>query len=83
MSWRTVTTLDEPFRTGGRTYRIAVEGEQRPDGTWAGRVVFADGAKKRVTRQETSQPDRKALEYWASGLEAVYLEGALTRAGEE
>jgi len=79
MSWNRVTTLDTPFKTGGRTYRIDIEGEQRPDGTWAGRVVFADGSARRVTRQETSQPDRKALEYWATGLEAIYLEGALSR----
>jgi hypothetical protein len=32
------------------------------------------------TEQETSQPDRKAVEYWAGGLEPVYLEGALARA---
>ena len=32
------------------------------------------------TGQETSQPNRWALDYWAGGLEPVYLEGALTRA---
>jgi hypothetical protein len=44
------------------------------------RVVFVDGKTSKRTGQETSQPDRKALEYWATGLEAVYLEGALARA---
>jgi hypothetical protein len=29
---------------------------------------------------ETTQPNREALAYWASGLEPVYLEGALERA---
>jgi len=33
------------------------------------------------TDQETSQPNRGALEYWADGLEPVYLQGALARAG--
>ena len=32
------------------------------------------------TDQETSQPNRSALEYWADGLEPIYLEGALARA---
>ena len=80
MSWTNVSTLDDPFRTGGKQFRIEVEGEQRTDGTWAGRVVFVDGKTRKKTGQETSQPDRKALEYWATGLEAVYLEGALARA---
>jgi hypothetical protein len=29
---------------------------------------------------ETTQPNREALAYWASGIEPVYLEGALERA---
>jgi hypothetical protein len=33
-----------------------------------------------LTEQETSQPNRTALEYWADGLEPVYLEGAFARA---
>jgi hypothetical protein len=32
------------------------------------------------TARETTQPNRTDLLYWASGLTAVYLEGALTRA---
>jgi hypothetical protein len=32
------------------------------------------------TEQETSQPNRVAVEYWASGLEPIYLEGAFARA---
>ena len=30
--------------------------------------------------EETSQPNKDAVVYWASGLEPVYLEGALQRA---
>ena len=77
--WQKITSLPTPFSLSGRQYRVAIEGLQRPDGTWAGRLTFTDGSDVRVTEQETSQPDRKALEYWASGLEKVYLEGAFRR----
>jgi hypothetical protein len=33
-----------------------------------------------VLVKETSQPNRDAIEYWALGLEPIYLEGALARA---
>ncbi len=75
--------LDTPFPKEGRKYRVVIEGEQRKDGTWAGRVAFVDGGHARRTGQETSQPNRKALEYWATGLEEVYLDGAFRRAVEE
>ena len=68
---------------GDRTYEAHVLGEQRNDGTWAGwlefRPVREPGPTLR-TGQETSQPDRRALDYWAGGLEPIYLEGALERA---
>lgn len=68
----------------GTTYAAHVIGEPRDDGTWAGWIEFrpeppSSGAVLRTDR-ETTQPDRRALEYWAGGLEPVYLEGALTRA---
>lgn len=69
----------------GRRYRARVYGERRREGTWSGWLEFVPieggavaGALR--TSQETSQPDRKAVEYWAGGLEPVYLQGALTRA---
>lgn len=63
-------------------YDVVVLGIERTDGTWAGWIQFRDRNtnEKLRTGQETSQPDRDALEYWASGLEDVYLEGALRRA---
>ena len=69
----------------GMRYRARVYGEQRRDGTWGGWIEFvpADGGATSHalrTGQETSQPDRNAVEYWAGGLEPVYLEGALSRA---
>jgi hypothetical protein len=79
MGWQTVTTLDTPFTAGDRKYRVRVEGQQRPDSTWGGRLAFVDGKSIRRTGHETSQPNRQALEYWATGLEPVYLEGAFAR----
>jgi hypothetical protein len=58
-------------------------GEERGDGKWEGWIEFrpaAGGDDVRRTGRETTQPDRDALRYWASGLEPVYLQGALARA---
>jgi len=67
----------------GNVYEASAYGEERVGGTWVGwlefRPVGGVGAALR-TERETTQPDRGALEYWASGLEAIYLEGALARA---
>lgn len=67
----------------GSTWEARVMGEQRSDGTWAGWLEFrtlGNNARSVKTGQETSQPDRRALDYWAGGLEPIYLEGALRRA---
>jgi hypothetical protein len=60
----------------------SIYGEQRSDGTWEAWIEFrsVDGLETRTTDRETTQPNREALEYWASGLEPVYFEGAFTRA---
>lgn len=68
----------EGFRFTARTY-----GEERTDGTWIGWLEFAsidDSEAVLRTDRETSQPNRRALEYWSTGLEPVYLEGAFERA---
>lgn len=76
-----VTDLAIPYRApSGQEYAVSVEGLPRDDGTWAGRLRFASGGDIRTTDQETSQPSRDALVYWASGLEAIYLDGAFGRA---
>ncbi len=73
--------LPRELRRSGTAYRIEVIGVERSDHTWEGRLRFSDDAEKSVTTgEETSQPNREALEYWATGLEIVYLEGALQRA---
>ena len=68
---------------GGRSYDVLVYGEGRADGTWEGWLEFAPltaGLPARRTGRETTQPDRAALEYWAAGLEPLYLAGAFERA---
>jgi hypothetical protein len=66
-------------RIGGYTVTAHAE----PEGNvWIGWLEFTPlqpGPSLR-TGEETSQPSREAVAYWASGLEAVYLEGALARA---
>jgi hypothetical protein len=51
------------------------------DGRWEAWLVFVplDRGFARRTRPETSQSDLDALAYWVTGLEPVYLEGALER----
>ena len=65
----------------GKSFRALVVGEQRPDGTWHGWIEFR-GARGAVlsTGAETLQISRGALEYWATGLEPSYVEGAFERA---
>lgn len=68
----------------GHTYTARAMGRQRKGQTvWEGRLEFTPlGGRGMVRRSqvETTQPNREALAYWASGVEAVYLEGALERA---
>lgn len=73
-----------PVQTSdGVIYTILAYGELRGDGNWEGWLEFQprNGAGPILrTGRETTQPDRTALAYWASGLEPIYLEGALERA---
>ncbi len=67
----------------GTTYIIRTYGEERTDGTWIGWLEFhpTDETEPVLrTEQETSQPNLTALEYWATGLEPVYFDGAFERA---
>lgn len=73
-------TLIGPDET---TYDVISYGEERTDGTWSGWLEFEpiDDTKPTLqTGQETSQPNRTAIEYWSTGLEPVYFEGAFERA---
>jgi hypothetical protein len=67
----------------GHAYRARVFGQERADGTWTGWLEFEPEdtpGRRYSTGEETSQPNLAAIEYWAGGLEPIYLEGALGRA---
>ena len=67
----------------GTTYNVRSYGEERDDGTWIGWIEFEPEDPEELTMttdQETSQPNRTAVDYWATGLEAVYFDGAFERA---
>ena len=67
----------------GTPYRVTTWGEERRDGTWWGWLEFkprTGRGRTLRTGQQTTQPSRDALAYWASGLEMVYMEGAYRRA---
>ena len=61
---------------------MRILGLPRPDGTWVGGVEFnaADGGTVLRTGLKTTQSSREQMAYWASGLEALYFEGAFRRA---
>jgi hypothetical protein len=65
----------------GDDYTARACGGEMPGGQWQGWIEFqplAGGDPIRSSR-ETTQPNRQDTEYWATGLTAVYLEGALRR----
>jgi hypothetical protein len=80
--------LVHEFRTrvrdpDGHLYRARAFGRQRRDRSWIGWLEFTpegSGRLIRRTQRETTQPSVEALRYWASGIEPVYLEGAVARA---
>jgi hypothetical protein len=78
-----LATFDSRLVTDdGAVYRARACGRERPDRLWEGWLEFVPGNGRRVIRsgRETTQPNLRDLEYWATGLTAVYLEGALARA---
>jgi hypothetical protein len=68
----------------GHVYSARALGRRRKHRTvWEGWLEFTPRGGGGIIRKspiETTQPNRDALVYWASGLEPVYLEGALERA---
>ena len=68
----------------GTRYVARVFGEEDDIRRWAGWLEFApiEGDNVISTDHETVQPNRRDLEYWATGLTRVYLHGALVRARE-
>ena len=69
----------------GKAYRARTWAAPAGDRTarWQGWIQFVpiSGGPALCTLRETTQPNRTCTVYWASGLRATYLEGALRRAG--
>jgi hypothetical protein len=65
----------------GQEYRARACGRPLTGNTWEGWLEFvpADGGPVIPSARETTQPNLTDLEYWATGLTPVYLEGALER----
>ena len=77
--------FNELLRTDdGAEYAARACAAPMENGLWEGWVEFttADGGEPLRTARETTQPNRTDVEYWATGLTPVYLEGALDRALE-
>jgi hypothetical protein len=72
------TTIKGP---DGTRYEARACGSEMPGGHWQGWVEFVPigGGPPVRSGRETTQPNRKDTEYWATGLTPVYLEGALQR----
>lgn len=71
------------IEASGRVYRPRAYGEPQADGSWAGWLIFfpvVGGLAIAPPARETTQRSAAALELWAAGVSAVYLEGALARA---
>lgn len=76
-----VHVFDDPVLVDGVLFTAQVACRQ--DGhIWEGWIEFVarDGSPPLRTPRETTQPDRSAVVYWATGLSRTYLEGALSRA---
>jgi len=69
-------------REDGSRYIARACGGEADNGLWHGWVEFipTTGGEVLRSRRETTQPNRQDALYWATGLTAVYLEGALNRA---
>src|SRR5688500_13102568 len=76
--------FDESISTpDGRRFFAQAAGKETDGGLWEGWLEFLpadESAEPVCSERETTQPNRKNVEYWAQGLTRVYLEGALNRA---
>lgn len=78
-----VHTYSEVVRDAeGRAYAAEVHAHERMDGMWETWLEFRGLGREVLlrTRRESEQPNRRAVVYWASGLQASYFDGALVRA---
>jgi hypothetical protein len=77
-----VEYTDVVISHGATRYAARACGAPADNGHWHGWLEFIDTESGRAIRsgRETTQPNRTDTLYWATGLTAVYLEGALERA---
>lgn len=68
----------------GTRYVARAVGAMFDGPTWQGWVEFVpvNGGSALRSPRETTQPNRVDIEYWATGLTPIYLDGALVRALE-
>ena len=66
----------------GRTFTARACGSELDRNLWQGWLEFVplEGGPALRSGRETTQPNRRDTEYWATGLTSVYLEGSLERA---
>ncbi len=66
----------------GKTYTARACGAIASENSWHGWIEFepVEGGATIRSPRETTQPNLTDTHYWATGLTAVYLEGALRRA---
>jgi hypothetical protein len=70
-------------RSDGTRYVARVYTDREPAGNvWEAWLVFfpVAGGAPVASDRETTQSKREDVDYWASGIEPIYLEGALARA---
>ena len=77
-----VEYMDPVTGANGTEYVARACGGETENGQWQGWLEFTDRETGETFRspRETTQPNRTDALYWATGLTAVYLEGALERA---
>ena len=76
-------SFETPVSDESGTYHPRVVGRHADDGMWEGWLEFEPvgvAGDTVVGPVESRQPERDHLVYWATGLTAVYVEGALRRA---
>ena len=73
---------DSVADSDGITYTARACGAENGGGRWQGWIEFIphDNGEPIRSGRETTQPNRTDTVYWATGLTAVYLQGALERA---
>jgi len=78
-----LVSFEQPVRDDLGEYHAKAVGRLGDDGMWEGWIEFIpiDGTTEvLVTGVESTQPEHEHLQYWATGLTPIFLEGALQRA---